>query len=235
MTNAINNLTNAIQAMQALQTAKTADASKVTNEVNARLNVLKENNKNVEAVENGLKASKMGDAAVEALLKSLNLKKIDINEEEKTIRAEVEAEMNAKAAESFYEGLGEVSMLLSMFKDDPAPPAPKSPAEVLMDLQIMKLTQELAGTVTPTPTPAPAPAPAPVTTVSAPTPAPIATRKELGNELRSISASARADRAEIHADSVSHPFTGNYKRWGQSIFEELADRARARSEYWSNK
>lgn len=221
----IENLTNALQAMVAIQTAKTADATKVTAEVDARLNEAKENNKKVAEVEAGLKASGMTDAAVDALMTSLNLSKIDITAEEKKVKAEVEAEMNAKAAESFYTGLGEVSMLLEMFKDE-TPVAPKTPAEVLMDLQILKLTQELAGT--PAPAPASTPTPAPV-------PATITTRKELGNQLRSISAAARADRAEIHSESFNHPFCGGYKKWGTSIFQELADRARAHSEYWENR
>lgn len=86
---------------------------------------------------------------------------------------------------------------------------------------------------TPAPTPAPVPAPTPV---SAPAPAPtITTRKELGNELRSISAAARGDRAMLHADSVEHPFTGNCKKWGASLFQEIADRAYTRSDYWKNK
>lgn len=168
--------------------------------------------------------------------------KVDVVAAEASLRAAAKEELDKKKEINFYATLEKISKLdaavsaiehereLEKLQLQASITANQSSIDKLYDMMMAKEFMNMNA-----PTPAPTPAPAPTTTVTAPTPAPIATRKELGNKLRSISAAATADRAEIHADSVNHPFTGNYKAWGSSIFQELADRARARSEYWSNK
>lgn len=94
-----------------------------------------------------------------------------------------------------------------------------------------------------------APTPAPV----APTPAPaekecarhgsgevdttgnkMNSRTDLRNEIRSINYSGKAERAEIHAQNVGHPFLDLGKSI-ESFCRQCGSAASARSDYWKNK
>lgn len=245
MTNQNTNiLTETLQNAQTLTAAFTATDAEITNAIATELAELKAQATAREAFVTNLAAKlKMTEAEVEAGFGAGLAPKIDLVAKEAELRANAKQKLDAEKRINTLASLQMASEITSMLNRaqhemdlekiyaQAQVQQPKSSIDKLVDMMIAEKAMNYA----PAPAPvAPTPAPAPTVTEAA-TPSVITTRKELGNELRSISAAARGDRAMLHADSVEHPFTGNCKKWGASLFQEIADRAYTRSDYWKNK